>query len=84
MSPKTFPYYWKNGAFDVSHEYTIRQNAMRQKHIDQSVSFNIYIKNDIKFKDILNIINMCWKNKLKTTYYFRGQSNDIEDCVSCT
>lgn len=84
MSTKTFPYYWKNGAFDVSHEYTIRQNAMRQKHIDQSVSFNIYIKSDIKFKDILNIINMCWKNKLKTTYYFRGQSNDIEDCVSCT
>lgn len=84
MSPKTFPYYWKQGAFQVSHEYTIRQNAMRQKHIDQAVSFNVYIENDIKFKDVLAIHNMVWKNKIKTSYYFKGQSNEIEDCVSCT
>ncbi|WP_175615868.1 ribonucleoside-diphosphate reductase subunit alpha [Piscibacillus halophilus] len=81
LSPKTFWLY--KSAYEIDHTWTIEQNKARQKHIDQSISFNFYVKNNIKAKDLLDLHLKAWKAKFKTTYYTRSTSSDIEDCESC-
>ncbi|WP_160725783.1 ribonucleoside-diphosphate reductase subunit alpha [Bacillus sp. USDA818B3_A] len=64
--------------------WSIRQNAARQRHIDQSISFNLYVRHDIKAKDLLNLHMEAWKQGLKTTYYVRSTSQtEIEECEAC-
>ncbi len=76
-------WYYKS-AYHINQEWSIKQNAMRQKHIDQAISFNLYIQNNIKAKDLLNLHFSAWENKVKTTYYLRSTSSEIEDCESCS
>ncbi|MBY0155227.1 ribonucleoside-diphosphate reductase subunit alpha [Cytobacillus oceanisediminis] len=76
-------WYYKS-AYHINQEWSIRQNANRQKHIDQAISFNFYIPNHIKAIDLLNLHLSAWKKKLKTTYYIRSTSSEIEDCESCS
>ncbi|MCM3708467.1 MULTISPECIES: ribonucleoside-diphosphate reductase subunit alpha [Cytobacillus] len=76
-------WYYKS-AYHIHQEWSIRQNANRQKHIDQAISFNFYIPNHIKAIDLLNLHVTAWKNKLKTTYYIRSTSSEVEDCESCS
>ncbi|MBU8877968.1 ribonucleoside-diphosphate reductase subunit alpha [Bacillus sp. FJAT-29790] len=71
-------------AYHIDQEWSIRQNAGRQRHIDQSISFNFYISNNIKAKDLLNLHLSAWKHKLKTTYYVRSTSSEVDDCESCS
>ncbi|WP_139822694.1 ribonucleoside-diphosphate reductase subunit alpha [Tuberibacillus sp. Marseille-P3662] len=75
-------WYYKS-AFNIDQSMSIRQNAARQKHIDQSVSFNIYVHNDIKAKDLLGLHFEAWESGLKTTYYTRSTSTEVDDCESC-
>nr|WP_264804599.1 ribonucleoside-diphosphate reductase subunit alpha [Cytobacillus sp. NCCP-133] len=76
-------WYYKS-AYHIGQEWSIQQNVKRQKHIDQSISFNFYIPNNIKAIDLLNLHLLAWKKKLKTTYYIRSTSSEIEDCESCS
>ncbi|MFP3726411.1 ribonucleoside-diphosphate reductase subunit alpha [Priestia filamentosa] len=79
----TFEFY-KKTAYMVDQHWSIKQNAMRQRFIDQAISFNIYVRNDITARDLLDIHLDAWKSKLKTTYYVRSKSGqEIEDCDSC-
>lgn len=75
-------WYYKSAYF-IDQKWSIKQNAARQHHIDQSVSFNIYVQNTIKAKDLLDIHLNAWKEGLKTTYYLRSTSSTIEECDSC-
>ncbi|WP_419888166.1 ribonucleoside-diphosphate reductase subunit alpha [Neobacillus niacini] len=64
--------------------WSIRQNAARQRHIDQSISFNLYVRHDIKAVELLNLHLEAWKQGLKTTYYIRSTSQaEIEECEAC-
>jgi ribonucleoside-diphosphate reductase alpha chain len=64
--------------------WSIRQNAARQRHIDQSISFNLYVRHDIKAVELLNLHREAWKRGLKTTYYIRSTSqSEIEECEAC-
>lgn len=81
LSPETTWYY--KSAYHIDQLWSIRQNAARQRHIDQSISFNIYVKHNIKAKDLLNLHLEAWKQGLKTTYYTRSTSVEIDDCESC-
>ncbi len=58
-------------AFDVSTEISIKHNALRQKWIDQSQSFNLFIKGTSGSK-ISEAYITAWKMGLKTTYYLRS------------
>jgi ribonucleoside-diphosphate reductase alpha chain len=60
-------------AFDRDMFKLIECNAVRQKWMDQSISFNLYnSKTSLKY---LNDIYMsCWKAGLKTTYYLRNRA----------
>lgn len=71
-------------AHTIDQHWSIKQNGARQKHIDQSISFNLYVKNNIKAKELLNLHLDAWKNGLKTTYYVRSTSSELEDCESCS
>lgn len=73
-----------DGAYRLNQLWSIRQNAARQRHIDQSQSFNLYVQSDIKAKDLLNLHMEAWKQGLKTTYYVRSTSGEYDECESCT
>lgn len=81
LSAETTWFY--KSAYFIDQHWSIKQNAMRQRHIDQAISFNIYVQNTIKAIDLLNIHIAAWKEGLKTTYYVRSTSSLIEDCDSC-
>ncbi|MDZ5712829.1 ribonucleoside-diphosphate reductase subunit alpha [Jeotgalibacillus haloalkalitolerans] len=79
----TYSYYRKS-RHELDQLWSIRQNAARQKHVDQGISFNFYVKHTIKAKDLLNMHMEAWKNGLKTTYYVRSTSQaEIEECEAC-
>ncbi|KHF41500.1 ribonucleoside-diphosphate reductase subunit alpha [Halalkalibacter okhensis] len=83
LSPETTWYY--KSAYEIDQLWSIKQNEARQRHIDQSISFNFYVKNTIKAKDLLNLHMEAWKSNLKTTYYTRSTSMvEIEECESCS
>ncbi|MED3866152.1 ribonucleoside-diphosphate reductase subunit alpha [Priestia megaterium] len=82
LSPATNWYY--KSVYLIDQHWSIKQNAKRQRHIDQSISFNLYVQNDIRAKELLDLHMTAWKEKLKTTYYVRSTSSEvIEECESC-
>ncbi len=70
-------------AFLIDQAWSIEQNAARQRHVDQSISFNLYVNHNIKAKDLLNLHMLSFKKGLKTTYYTRSTSIELEGCESC-
>lgn len=82
LNHKTYNIY-RRSAYIVDQRWSIKQNAARQKHIDQSISFNIYVPNTIKASVLLDLHFQAWKSGLKTTYYVRSTSNEVEECVWC-
>ena len=61
-------------AFEIEPTWVIDAAAVRQKWLDQAQSTNIFVKANIKGKDLDYIYTRAWKLGLKTTYYLRGQS----------
>lgn len=83
LTPKTYPYYLK-ARHELDQIKSIEQNAKRQRHIDQGISFNLYVRHDIKAKELLELHLASYHNKLKTTYYVRSTSQtEINECVAC-
>lgn len=81
ISQETFWYY--KSAYDTDQHWSIKQNAARQRHVDQAISFNIYVRNDVKASELLALHLDAWKSGLKTTYYVRSTAGDYVDCESC-
>ncbi len=63
---------------------SIKACGIRQRHIDQAQSFNLYITPEVKAKDIMNLYVEAWRNKIKTIYYVRNQSLEMDECTSCS
>lgn len=82
LSPLTAFLY--ENAYTLNQHGSIAQASARQRHIDQSQSFNLYVANDIKAKDLLALHLDAWNSRMKTTYYVRSTSIDILDCEVCT
>lgn len=84
LTPATYPYYFKKGAYRVNQHITLAQNAARQRHIDQAISLNLYVPKDIKAKDLMGLHRRAWKSKIKTTYYVHSKGNTVADeCEWC-
>lgn len=64
-------------AFEVDPMWLIKAAAVRQKWIDQAQSTNIFVKANVKGKDLDAIYTTAWELGLKTTYYLRGQSAEV-------
>ena len=83
LSLDTWPYYEK-GAYHVDQFASVRQNARRQRHVDQSISFNFYVPSTIRASTLLQLHMDAWKQGLKTTYYVRSNDIDIASCEWCS
>lgn len=77
--------YWlyKN-AHTIDQLWSIRACGVRQRHIDQGQSMNFYITNDYSFRQVLNLYVEAWKNGVKSIYYVRSRSLEVEECESCS
>lgn len=82
LSMDTFWLY--KAAHLIDQSYTIKAAGIRQRHIDQAQSMNLYITNEYTMRQILELYILAWKHKVKTIYYIRSQSLEIEDCDSCS
>ena len=60
-------------AFDRDMHMLIKANAVRQKWVDQSISFNLY-NSGTSLKYLNDIYMDCWESGLKTTYYLRNRA----------
>jgi len=60
-------------AFDRDMFKLIECNSVRQKWIDQAVSFNLYNKST-SLKYLNDVYMGCWEAGLKTTYYLRNRA----------
>lgn len=74
---------YRRSAYIVDQRWSIKQNAARQRHIDQAISFNIYVPNSIRASVLLELHLQAWKSGMKTTYYTRSTATDIEECEWC-
>lgn len=82
LDHKTYDVYRKS-AYIVDQRWSVAQQSKRQRHIDQSVSFNIYVPKNIKASRLLELHMKAWKGRLKSTYYVRSTTSNIEECVWC-
>ena len=82
LDHRTYDIY-RRSAYIVDQRWSVRQNAARQRHIDQSISFNLYVPNTIRASVLLDLHLQAWKSGLKTTYYTRSTASDIEECEWC-
>lgn len=83
LSLETYPYYQK-GAYRLDQFASIRQNARRQRHVDQAISFNLYVPSTIRASTLLALHMSAWKEGIKTTYYVRSNDIDIDECEWCS
>ena len=83
LSLDTWPYYEKGG-YRVDQFASVRQNARRQRHVDQSISFNFYVPSTIRASTLLELHMTAWREGLKTTYYVRSNDIDIAECEWCS
>lgn len=74
---------YRRSAYIVDQRWSIKQNAARQRHIDQSISFNVYVPNNIRASVLLDLHVQAWKSGMKTTYYTRSTASEIEECEWC-
>lgn len=90
FTPKTAPelsadtYWYYKEAHLMDQLWSIRACATRQRHIDQSQSFNLYITPEMKAKDILNLYIEAYRQGVKTIYYVRNRSLEMDECTSCS
>ncbi len=71
-------------AHNIDQHYSIKACGVRQRHIDQSQSFNLYVTNEHTMKEILNMLFAAYDNGVKTIYYVRSKSLEVEECSSCS
>jgi ribonucleoside-diphosphate reductase alpha chain len=45
---------------------------------------NIYITNDFTMRQIFNLYLKAWEEGVKTIYYVRSKSLEVEECESCS
>lgn len=81
LSDKTYWLY--KGAYLMDQSWSMRAAGVRQRHIDQAQSVNLYITNDFTMRQVLNLYLLAWKCGVKTIYYVRSKSLEVEECESC-
>lgn len=81
LTPKTFWLY--ENAHEIDQHILIRSAAVRQRHIDQSQSINFYITTEFTMRRVLDLYIEAAKRKIKSVYYVRSKSLEVEECDYC-
>lgn len=90
MLPRVAPelsdetYWMYKSAYLINQKWSVRASGIRQRHIDQAQSMNLYITNDFTMRQILDLYLLAWKEGVKTIYYVRSKSLEVEECESCS
>lgn len=90
MLPRVAPdlsmdtYWYYTDAYHVDQNWSIEACGIRQRHIDQAQSMNFYITNEYTMRQVLNLYLKAWKCGVKTVYYVRSKSLEVEECTSCS
>lgn len=71
-------------AYDMDMFKMIDLYATVQKHIDQGISCTLYVKDTITTRELSMIYIYAWMKGMKTLYYTRTKSTNIDDCLSCS
>lgn len=76
-------------AHHIDQMWSLRAAAVRQRHLDQSQSLNLYATPDLDADQFLQLYYQAWRLGIKTVYYFRNYTpEDIVEpaapvCESC-
>ena len=76
-------WYYKN-AHTIDQKWSLRACGVRQRHIDQAQSVNLYITNEYTLRQVLELYVLAWECGVKTVYYVRSKSLEVEECESCS
>ncbi len=76
-------WYYKN-AHTIDQKWSVRACGVRQRHIDQAQSVNLYITNEYTLRQVLELYVLAWECGVKTVYYVRSKSLEVEECESCS
>jgi len=88
--PKTAPnlsednYWYYNSAYNIEQTWSVKMNGIRQRHIDQGQSFNLYITNNYTMRQIMNLYIEACKSGVKSIYYVRSKSLEVAECEMCS
>ena len=89
MLPRVAPsltdktYWLYKSAYLIDQRWSIRAAGVRQRHIDQAQSMNLYITNEFTMRQVLDLYLLAWECGVKTVYYIRSKSLEVEECESC-
>ena len=76
--------YYYMSAYEIDQLWSVKAAATRQRHIDQGQSFNFYITTDMTMRQIANLYIEACKQGMKSIYYVRSKSLEIEECAVCS
>jgi len=81
INPDNYQYY--ESAYDIDQHKMITATGIRQKYFDMGISHNLYFRPEgLTTKIIYDAIYHAWKSELKSLYYLRSESKQLEDIKS--
>lgn len=89
MLPRVAPdlsldtYYYYRNAHNIDQSFSVKACGVRQRHIDQAQSLNLYITNNYTLRQLFHLYVEAWEAGVKTIYYVRSKSLEVEECESC-
>lgn len=76
-------WFYKSG-FDMDEMWSINIVAAAQKYVDQAISHNMHVSENIKASELLRLDIGAWKKGLKTIYYTHTNDRELpENCIMC-
>lgn len=82
LSDTTFWLY--KTAHQVDQKWIVDAASVRQRHLDQSQSVNLFIDQSFTFRGVLQLYLRAWEKGVKTLYYIRSRSLEVEECETCS
>ncbi|WP_428770417.1 ribonucleoside-diphosphate reductase subunit alpha [Treponema sp. HNW] len=70
-------------AHTIDQSWSLRAAGVRQRHIDQAQSVNLYITNTFTMRQVMDLYILAWEEGVKSIYYVRSKSLEVEECESC-
>lgn len=71
-------------AHKIDQRWIIDAAAIRQRHLDQAQSVNLYITQEVSYSTIRDFYLRAWHKGVKTLYYIRSLALEVEECETCS
>lgn len=81
LSSKTWFLYKE--AYDMDMFKVVDLIATIQKHVDQGISFTLFLRDTMTTRDVTRISLYAHHKGIKTLYYARTKDTGIESCIAC-